>query len=214
MQVQKSRSCCLCSSSRSLMALTCTCQRYASHLLAQQKSREVFLVGDMVESKATMFGKGKYFVFCYTEYDKSERRFWQVPKVFKFPKANQYTGWKYWMLVMLDYIENRFDGTIVAHPISSFWLFQDKMLPIALKTVFKNNCENNGLCYCEQRLPSFKMIATDPEEWYASRTDMLWFQASHCFANPKLWDIYDKLMILTIYSLLVNSISINKCIFM
>ena len=68
------------------------------------------------------------------------------------------------MLVMLEYIENRFDGTIVAHPISSFWLFQDKMLSIALKTVFKNNFENNGLCYCEQRLPSFKMIATDPEE--------------------------------------------------
>ena len=39
------------------------------------KSREVFLVGDMVESKATMFGKGKYFVFCYTEYDKSKHRF-------------------------------------------------------------------------------------------------------------------------------------------
>ena len=56
----------------------------------------------MVESKAKMFGKGKYFAFCYAEYDKFKRRFWQVPKVFVFPKAKQHTGWKYWMLDMLD----------------------------------------------------------------------------------------------------------------
>ena len=82
----------------------------------------------------------KYFAFRYTQYDKLGRIFRQVEKGFKFPNADQQTGWKYyWMLGMPDYIETRDDRTIVTHLISPFWIFQDKMLPKILKTFFKIN---------------------------------------------------------------------------
>ena len=89
------------------------------------------------------------------------------------------------MLVMLDYIENRFDGTIVAHPISPFWLFQDKMLPKALKKLFvRSIVKIMDSAILSRESQSLDMTAKELEEWYAVRTDMLWFRASYCFAKP------------------------------
>ena len=135
----------------------------------QQKSIEGFLVEYIVELEATTFGK-KYFAFCYAQYDKLGRRFWQVQKGFKFPKANQKTGWKYWMLGMPDYTETRDNRKIVTHPISPFWIFQNKMLSKASNTVFRVNWEpvlkiiDSAIAIKET--PSLKMTVTDLEEWY------------------------------------------------
>ena len=62
--------------------------------------------------------------------------------------------------------------------------------------------------------PSLGITTTYLEEWYDATTDMLWFQASYCFAKPKLLERYDKLMSLILYSMLVNAITINICMFM
>ena len=152
-------------------------------IFSQQMSRDLFLVKDLVEAKATTFGNKKYSAFCYTQYNKLEHRFWQVPKRFKSPKANQNTVWNYWIIWLPDYIETRDDGTIVAHPIIPFWLFQHKMLSKALKTVFKINwkpvLKNYGLCYCEKRL-------TIPWDERKRSWGGVWFQNKHALIPSKL----------------------------
>ena len=104
-----------------------------------------------------------------------------------FPKAKQHTGWKYWMLGMLDYTEIRSDGTIVVHPISPFWLFQDKMLHKTLKTLLlRSIVKIMDSAIVSRESQSLDMTATELEEWYAARTDMIWFQAIYFFVKPKL----------------------------
>ena len=160
-----------------------------SGIFPRQESGEVFPVSEVAEGEAPTFGDGKYFAFCYAEDDNSERRFWQVPKGFQFPKADRHAGWKFWMLGIPDHTEKRADGTVVAHPISPFRLFQDKMLPKSAKTVFKVNWKP-VFDIMESAIVSgasspFEMTSTELEEWYSAGTDMLRFRASYCFAKPR-----------------------------
>ena len=93
------------------------------------------------------------------------------------------------MLSSHDYTKTRADETFVALPISPFWLFQDKMLLKALKKIkinWKPVLKIMNSSTVSRDSPSLKITETDFEEWYASITEMLWFQESYCFAKPKL----------------------------
>ena len=97
-----------------------------SGIFPRQESGEVFPVSEVEEGEAPTFGDGKYFAFCYAEDDNSERRFWQVPKGFQFPKADRHAGWKFWMLGIPDHSEKGLMGQLLFTPSAHFGFFKTR----------------------------------------------------------------------------------------
>ena len=91
------------------------------------------------EVNVSRYVHGKYPAFVYAVDGEEDRKFWQVPSGFIFPRVNRYEGWKFWLLGMPDHQQQQADGTVKTHPIMPFRYFDDKLFP---KTARNTLCVN------------------------------------------------------------------------
>ena len=68
---------------------------------------DVVVGADVVEDGTPTFCNGKYAAFCYNVDGFLDRKFWMVPKTFKFPCVDRRNAWSFWLLVMPDHTEKK-----------------------------------------------------------------------------------------------------------
>ena len=134
------------------------------------------------------YANGKYTAFTYAVGDSPNRKFWQVPKNFLFPKCDRRDGWNFWMLGVPGHTEKQADGTLGLHPIMPFRLMDTKFLPIKARNQLRNSW-----------LPVFKimdeaivsgdshpttMTAAELNSWYAAGDALLKTRVAYCYVKP------------------------------
>ena len=78
----------------------------------------VVLDADVVEDGTPTFCGGKYAAFCYNVDGSLDRKFWMVPKIFKFPCVDRRNAWSFWLLGMPDHTEKKW--MVLLYPILLF----------------------------------------------------------------------------------------------
>ena len=141
------------------------------------------------------YNNGSYPAFVYAEDDCEDRKFWQVPKTFVFPKVNRYAGWHFWLLGMPDHQEKQDNGTMAPHPIMPFRLFNHLLLPKAARNCLRINWQPMFKVMDEAIVGGdsapLQMTSEEVDGLYKSGTALLKIRASYCFANRKnhLWSV-------------------------
>ena len=160
-----------------------------SGFLPQQHKQNV-VFHDPVQGEIPTFCSGKYFAFCYGEDGETDRRFWQVPNGFSFPKVNLRTGWTFWIKGMPEYADKEADGAFTAHPISPFRHFKAKMLPKKVKNAFLVNWKPvftimDGVLKEENEEDIIKWSPSEVEESLVAGLELLKGRASYAFEKPR-----------------------------
>ena len=148
-----------------------------------------------VDGAVPTYCNGKYRAFCYAEDASLTRKFWMVPKRFKFPKADRRAAWNFWLLGMPDHQEENAEGDTVTHPVCPFCVFDPKLLPKKLRDNFKNNWRP-VLRIMDEAIMSGSshptiMNANEVAYWWEAGTDILKTRASYIFCHPRsyLWGV-------------------------
>ena len=143
------------------------------------------------------FCNGTYTAFHYVDDngDDDVARYWQVPKLFVFPKVSRRKGWDYWLLGMPNFKEIKPNGTTELHPIMPFRLMNPKLLPKKARSSLTVNWRPVFTIMDESvvsgdSLPS-KMTSQEVEMWWNEGTNLLKSRVAYCFLRPRshLWGV-------------------------
>ena len=143
------------------------------------------------------FVNGRYRALCYAKDGSITRKFWMVPKSFKFPKADRRSAWNFWLLGQPEHKESKADGTLISHPICPFRHFQPTLLPRKARDMFKINWRP-VLRIMDKAIVSGEsypttMTSNEIEMWWDAGTELLKSRAKYIFikhtSKCHLWGI-------------------------